>query len=147
VKHLRICGESGEVRGETVESWKERLPEIVQRYEKENVWNMDETGVFWHALPDRGFGQKSRSCKGGKKGKQRITVAFFVSASGQKEKPVVIWRSKNPRCLQRFNKSCLPVSSYSQNKSMDDWGYTRGYFDQIESPLVQLKSLSFALYG
>ena len=117
VKQLKICGESGDVRGETVESWKERLPEIVQGYEKENIWNMDETGIFWRALPDRGFGQKSASCKGGKKSKQRITVALFVTASGQKEKPVVIWKSENPRCLQRFNIACLPVSYYSQNKA------------------------------
>lgn len=117
VKQLKICGESGDVQGETVESWKERLLEIVQGYEKEDVWNMDETGIFWRALPDRGFGQKSKSCKGGKKSKQRITVAFFVSASGHKEKPVVIWKSENPRCMQRFNKSCLPVSYYSQMKA------------------------------
>ena len=117
VKQLKICGESGDVQGETVESWKERLPEIVQGYDKEDVWNMDETGIFWRALPDRGFGQKSKSCKGGKKSKQRITVAFFVSASGHKEKPVVIWKSENPRCMQRFNKSCLPVSYYSQTKA------------------------------
>ena len=117
VKQLRICGESGDVQGETVQSWKERLPEIVQGYRSEDVWNMDETGIFWRALPDRGFGQKSKSCKGGKKSKQRITVAFFVSASGHKEKPVVIWKSENPRCLQRFNKLCLPVSYYSQPKA------------------------------
>ena len=61
VKQLKICGESGDVRGETVQSWKERIPEIVEGYEKEDVWNMDETGIFWHALPDCGFGQKSRS--------------------------------------------------------------------------------------
>ena len=30
IKQLKICGESGEVQGETVDSWKERLPEIVQ---------------------------------------------------------------------------------------------------------------------
>ena len=61
-----------------------------------------QTGLFWHALPDRGFGQKSKSCKGGGKSKQRITVAFFVSASGQNEKPVVIWISENARCMQTF---------------------------------------------
>ena len=117
MKQLRICGESGDVQGETVQYWKERLPEIVQGYRSEDVWNMDESGIFWRALPDRGFGQKSKSCKGGKKSKQRITVAFFVSASGHKEKPVVIWTSENPRCLQRFNKLCLPVSYYSQPKA------------------------------
>ena len=59
----------------------------------------------------------ARRVKAVKKSKQRITVAFFVSAAGQKEKPVVIWKSENPRCMQRFNKSCLPVSYYSQKKA------------------------------
>jgi len=103
--------------GETVDSWKERLPEIVQGYSKDNIWNMDETGLFFRALPDRGFAQKSRSCKGGKKSKQRVTIALFVSASGHKEKPVFIWKSENPRCLLGFDKSCLPVSYYSQSKA------------------------------
>ena len=60
VKQLKICGESGDVQGETIDSWKERLPEIIQGYEKHNLWNMDETGLFWHALPDRGFGKKKQ---------------------------------------------------------------------------------------
>lgn len=47
-KQLTISGESGDVQGETVYSWKERLPEIQQ----ENIYNLDETGCFWRALPD-----------------------------------------------------------------------------------------------
>ena len=46
VKQLTICGESGDVQGPTVSSWKERLPEILQGYTKEDIWNMDVTGVF-----------------------------------------------------------------------------------------------------
>ena len=46
-KELKICGGSGNVEGATVESWKERLPEIVQGYEKDDIWNMDEMGLFW----------------------------------------------------------------------------------------------------
>ena len=114
---MKICGESGEVQGETVDSWKEQLPQIVQGYLKDNIWNMDETGLFFCALPDRGFAQKSRSCKGGKKSKQRVTIALFVSASGHKEKPVFIWKSENPRCLHGFDKFCLPVSYYNQSKA------------------------------
>jgi len=74
---VRICSESGDVLGETVQSWKERLPEILRGYSKEDIWNIDETGVFWIALPETGFGQKGKACRGGKKSKQRITVAFF----------------------------------------------------------------------
>ena len=46
----------------------------------------------------------------GKKCKQRITVALFIMASGKKEKPIAIWKSENPRCLKRFDKSVLPVN-------------------------------------
>ena len=117
IKQVKVCGESGDVRGETIDSWKERLPEILEGYAKEDIWNMDETGVFWQALPDRGFGNKGQQCKGGKKSKQRVTIAFFVSAAGKKEKPVFIWKSESPRCLRRFDKSLLPVNYFSQNKA------------------------------
>ena len=101
-------------RGERVDSWKEWLPEIVQGYSKDNIWNMDETGLFFHALADRGFAPKCRSCKGGKKSKQSVTIAL---SSGHKEKPVFIWKSENPRCLHGFDTSCLPVSYYSQSEA------------------------------
>ena len=32
-------------------------------------------------------------------------------------KPIVIWKSKNPRCLKKFNKGDLPVNFFSQKKS------------------------------
>ena len=78
---------------------------------------MDETGLFWQALPDKGFGQRSKQCKGGKKSKQRLTVAFFVNAAGRKEKPIAIWKSQNPRCFRGVDKSLLPVTYFSQPKA------------------------------
>ena len=54
---MSIVGESGDVSGETVESWKERLPVILAGYKEEDIWNLDETGCVWKALPDHGFGQ------------------------------------------------------------------------------------------
>ena len=46
VKQVRVCGESGEVRGETVASWKERLPELLQGYTSNNLYNLDEIRCF-----------------------------------------------------------------------------------------------------
>ena len=102
VKQLKISGESDDVRRETMDSWKERLSEIIECYEKDDIWNMDETGFFWQALPDRGFGQKGKQCYRGKKSKRRVTLAFFVTASGKKEKPAFIWKSQTPRCLRNL---------------------------------------------
>ena len=66
--------------------------------------------MFWRALPYKGFGEKGKRCVGGIKYKQWLTVAFFVNAAGEKEKPVVIWKTEYPRCLRRFKKISLPVA-------------------------------------
>ena len=60
-KMMMMNGEAGDVRGETVDSWKERLPELLQGYLCCDIWNLDETACFWKALPDRGFGKKNHS--------------------------------------------------------------------------------------
>ena len=117
VRRVPICGESGDVRGDTVTSWKERLPEFLRGYEKQDIFNLDETGCFWRALPERGFGQKGKQCKGGKKSKCRFTVSFLVNAAGEKETPVVIWTSEKPRCFRGFDISRLPVKYYHQKKA------------------------------
>ena len=49
---MKINGESGDVSGLTIDSWKKRIPELLQGYSAENIWNLDETGCFWHALPE-----------------------------------------------------------------------------------------------
>ena len=58
VKQFSVAGEDGEVNAETLESWAERLPEIVKGYELKDIWNADETGLFWHALPDKSLSVK-----------------------------------------------------------------------------------------
>ena len=58
------------VNAETLVSWAERLPEIVKGYELKDIWNADETGLFWHALPDKSLLVKKGRCKGGKYAKQ-----------------------------------------------------------------------------
>ena len=66
VRRVTICGESGDVSGVTESSWKDRLPEIVRVYDK-NIYNLDETGCFWTALPECGFVEKGKRCNRGKK--------------------------------------------------------------------------------
>lgn len=117
IRHVKINGESGEVSGLTVESWKERIPELLQEYSSENIWNLDETGCFWRALPDHGFAKKGSQCKGGKKAKHRMTVALIVNADGGKETAIVVWKSAKPRCFKAIDTGSLPVQYYSQPKA------------------------------
>ena len=81
---------------------------------------MDETGCFLKALPEKGLVEKGKKAKGGKKSKQRLTVAFFVNAAGQKiDQPVVIWKSKVPRCFKKLKDPSRPSDAnyYSNPKS------------------------------
>ena len=91
-----VSGESGEVREETVESWKERLPQILAGYSPEDILNMDETGKFYRALPNKSLSKAAKQCRGGKQSKERVRCAFLVNAAGSKEKPIVIGKSANP---------------------------------------------------
>ena len=61
LKSMTISGESAAVPVDTVQSWKERLPEILEGYCERDVLNMDETGCWWKSLPQRGFSQKGNA--------------------------------------------------------------------------------------
>ena len=53
IRETRITGEADDVSVSTVRSWIERLPELVKGYKLEDVWNMDELGLFFKLLPDK----------------------------------------------------------------------------------------------
>ena len=86
----KLCCESADVPEATVYSWKEHPGSIISGYAMQDIWNMDETGCLYRALPDKSLSEKAKKCRGGKKSKERLTVAFFVSATGERRKPVVI---------------------------------------------------------
>ena len=57
---------------------------------------MDATGQFIRALPSKSLADKSRSCTGGKRSKERLTCALFVNASGGKERPISLESQQIP---------------------------------------------------
>ena len=90
----RIHGESASAPLEKVCQWKETiLPGKMQEFELGNIFNVDETGLFWKLLPDRTLQFKGIDCKGGKHAKDRITVLVGASALGEKLPLVVIGKS------------------------------------------------------
>ena len=47
IKHRVLCGESAGVDPVTVDDWKERLPSILQKYDPNDIYNADESGLFF----------------------------------------------------------------------------------------------------
>lgn len=92
-----------------VDDWTRRIPDITEGYDLKDVFNMDETGLYFRALPKQSMVMNGESCKGTKLAKERVTVLLACSAAGEKLKPLVIGRAQNPRCLKNVEKSSMPV--------------------------------------
>lgn len=87
---------------------------LMSRYEEKNVFNADETGLFFKCLPNKTFAFKNDQCKSGKHRKERLTIMFCANMDGsEKIKPLVIGKSKKPRCFKNIKSLLL---DYENNK-------------------------------
>lgn len=74
--------------------WNEKLPNILQAYTPDNIYNADETGIFYKMLPDKTMEFKDVNCHGGKKNKERITAP--PSGDRQSIKPLLFQACQVP---------------------------------------------------
>ncbi|GBN29937.1 Tigger transposable element-derived protein 4 [Araneus ventricosus] len=97
-----ISGESKDVDDNDSENWlTETLSKILKAYKPGNIFNADETALFFQCLPQKTLTFKKEKCFGGKQRKVRLAVMLGANMNGhQKLKPLVIGRSKNPRCFK-----------------------------------------------
>ena len=141
IKQLVVSGEAGDVREETVQAWRERLPTLVQRYAPQDIWNEDETACFFRALPERTLADAKTECKGGKKAKQRITLASIINGAGVKEIPIVIGKAASPRCFKgmRDKRNPLGVPYYSNRKAWMNSEIMLDVLSKVNRQLVREK--------
>jgi hypothetical protein len=85
-----LSGDRGEVSKETVDDWVKRLPILTEGYRPEDIYNADETGLYFRALPSKSMVVNGHDTAGVKIAKDRITVLLCASATGDKLKPLVI---------------------------------------------------------
>jgi len=82
---------------------------LLQGYAKDDIYNMDETGLFSCMLPNKTIDFKKTDCHGGKQAKERMTVVVCTNMSGNdKRELLVIGKSNKPRALK--NSVSLPVT-------------------------------------
>ena len=117
IKQAVLSGEAADVQQTTVDDWCQRLPTICEGYDLKDIFNSDESALFYRTLPGKSLVVKGDTCHGGKKAKDRVTVLLTCSATGERLKPLVIGRAENPRCFRGQNKSCLPVHYYHNRKA------------------------------
>ena len=73
-------------------------------YLPQQVFNCDETGLFWKKMPRRTFiTVEETKMPGHKPMKDRLTLLFCANASGDlKIKPLLVYHSETPRAFKRY---------------------------------------------
>lgn len=110
-----------------VEMFLSKLPMLLKDYSPRNIFNADETGLFFRALPNKTLTLKHEKCIGGKLSKERLTILHCVNLAGEKEKLLVIGKTNKPRAFKHINVSDLPVFWRSNKKAwmtctiMEEW--------------------------
>lgn len=127
ISSLVICGELNKVNNENVEEWLKTFEKLREKYAPRNVFNMDESGIFFNLLPDRTLDFKGKKCHGGAKSKERITSVFVVNWDGSEKLPVwVIGKSKNPRAFKNIKVSDLPCTyTYQTNAWINSFEFRK----------------------
>ncbi|KAM3922863.1 tigger transposable element-derived protein 1-like [Leptodactylus fuscus] len=125
-------GEAASANQEAANSFIKEFSDYVKAegFVPEQVFNCDETGLFWKKMPANTYITKEeKALPGHKPMKDRLTLLFCANASGDcKVKPLLVYHSDNPRPFKRHNvmKSKLAVMWRSNTKA---W-VTRQFFTE-----------------
>ena len=92
IKSMKVSGECGDVSEETVTGWFERVEVLTSGYELENIWNEDETGCFYRALPYVTLSDKKKECRGGEESQRENYLSIFCECSGRKGASNSYWK-------------------------------------------------------
>ena len=139
-----ICGskESATPHDE-LETWKETvLVPTLSRYSPNDIYNGDETALFYKSLPHRTYCFDGDKPAGSAKHKDRLTLLIITNMDGSDHRKLsVIGKSKTPRCLQKKYKMQVKDMSVDWYASKNAW-MTGEIHHQIMSKLNNEMRLS-----
>lgn len=76
-----------------------RIRQVINKYSAKDIFNCDETGLYWRMIPDRSL--TTCSIPGKRKDKARITLHFCTNSDASERLPIwIIGTAKKPRVFQ-----------------------------------------------
>ncbi|XP_062538390.1 tigger transposable element-derived protein 4-like [Armigeres subalbatus] len=110
----KLCGESASVDLNMTSDWMSNvLPGLINEYEPNDIFNADETGLFFKCLPEKSFVFRSETCHGGKYSKQRLTVMCATNMNGTEKLPLLVI-GKSPSD-QNPSRRCITIPEQTIN--------------------------------
>lgn len=91
LKVSTICGEAKSVEVEIVKDWKDtELQGLLQQFKPDDIFNADETGLYYKMLRNKTVAVRGGSYRGGKLGKERLTVLVGSKMTNTEKLPLLI---------------------------------------------------------
>lgn len=142
IRQLNIEGEKMSAANiETVNAFKDTFQKMIDQngFTRDQVYNADETGLIYKALPTKTLAALSEKyAPGYKMQKQRVTAMVCANASGNNRIPLLlIGTAKKPRCFTKMNMNALPVNYYAQKNAWMTQAIFTDWFKNIFVPYVQ----------
>lgn len=118
ILYKRAHGEKNSADIQGAQEWlTNTLPSLLESFSPSDIYNADETGLYYRATPDGRLCYSYEKISGSKKSMDRLTVLCCANMSGcDKLRLLVIGKSKNPRCFKGIDMKKLPVN-YKANKN------------------------------
>jgi hypothetical protein len=142
IKFIKVSGEQVSADKAGAENWINNvLPGMIEGYDLNDVFNADETGLYYKAAPSGTLAVSGTQPSGAKTPKDRMTVLLLCNSMGTEKKAYAIGKFKNPRC---FKKSRPPLPYYSSaNAWMTGWIWSN-ILQKFDQELGNRKILLFA---
>ena len=116
IKFSNLHGESADVSVDAVQQWMQDLPKIPENYALHDIYNCDETFIFFKALPKKTLLVPKEQPAGDKQSKERLSILACANAIGEKAKLLVIGKSKHPHSFPRNTSDLEQHVTYRHNK-------------------------------
>ncbi|XP_025420572.1 tigger transposable element-derived protein 4-like [Sipha flava] len=118
IKFKSSHGKKASADVSTSNDWKtNRLQKILNNFSPDNIFNADETGLYYRATPDGSLCFKKEMLSSSEKAMERITVLLCVNMTGNdKKKLLIVGKSLKPRCFKHWSINKIPVH-YHSNKN------------------------------
>ncbi len=95
-----ISGELKSADTTSLEAFYIVLKQKLELYSPRDIWNYDETGLYFKNSSRKSFVAKNNDCKGIKSKKDKVTALFCVNMPGEKMNPLVLGKSAKPICFR-----------------------------------------------
>jgi len=144
--NISLWGTGGSAAAD-VEALRQQMEEIcsqLEAFNPEQIYNMDETGLYFRCLPNRAYvsAGSRRRARGSKavKNKDRVTLVLAVNATGSLKIPVaIIGKAAVHLCLKSPRAPC-PLPYFSQPSAWMDGDVYQKRLNTVFLPAVRART-------